>query len=349
MQSWKISVSVAVLLLLAFSLSTIWIFKLWEPRGSELRTPRVGDTYDSILVENRKRRYLLHVPLGYDGNGALPLVIVLHGGGGNAIGAANMTGFNGEADREGFIVVYPEGSGRFRDRLLTWNSGNCCGYALDNNVNDVGFIDSLITRLESEIKIDTSRVFVTGISNGGMMAYRLACELSAKIAGIAPVAGALNVDCNPSDHVSVIAFHGTADRHVLYGGGEPLLKLDPHNRVDRSVSYAISFWVKQDQCSTIANQTQLGNVIRETYANCSDGTDVMLYTIIGGGHAWPGGQKGSVIGDEPTQEISATHLIWEFFKQHPKQSVGAQTLGFAMSRLEIAITRIHAFIFRLLI
>lgn len=307
-------------LLVVISVVAIWGFGQIVFRRAATQASWVGDVEGSMVFENRKRTYLLHFPPDYDGTVALPLVIVLHGGGGNARGVAEMTGFNAEADAGGFIVVYPDGTGALGDRILTWNSGNCCGYAMDHNVNDVGFIDALISKLESELRIDSDRIFATGISNGGMMTYRLACELSNRIAGIAPVAGALNVNCNPSQPVSVIAFHGTADRHVLYNGGVPISKFDPHPRVDGSVTYAISFWVHRDRCSEIASRTSKGNVTGDAYSNCSNGTAVVLYTIVGGLHAWPGGQRGSTIGDKPTNEISATHIIWEFFEQHPKQA-----------------------------
>ncbi len=316
--------------LIVVSLVAAWGLGQIAVRRTTMQASFVSDKEESMTFENRKRTYLLHFPPNdNDAAAALPLVIVLHGGGGNARGAAEMTGFNAEADTVGFIVVYPAGTGALGDRILTWNSGNCCGYAMDNNVNDVGFIDALIGELERNFKIDSNRIFVTGISNGGMMTYRLACELSNRIAGIAPVAGALNVDCNPSQPISVIAFHGTADQHVLYNGGVPVSKFDPHPRVDRSVAYAISFWVNKNSCSAIPSRTSKGNVTVNVYSGCSNGTAVVLYTIVGGLHAWPGGQRGSAIGDEPTNEISATQIMWEFFEQHPKQAKSTQLADYS--------------------
>src|SRR4030042_572429 len=133
----------------------------------------------------------------------MPLVIVLHGGGGNAQSTAGMTGMNVKADSSGVIAVYPNGNGRLSDeKLLTWNAGNCCGYALDNNIDDVAFIRSLIDDLQSKLAIDQSRVYATGISNGGMMSYLLACQLSDKIAAIAPVAGTMGMNsCLPAQPV----------------------------------------------------------------------------------------------------------------------------------------------------
>ena len=134
-----------------------------KPGGHEL----------ALTVGQRERTYLVHLPPVYDGKRSLPLVIVLHGGGGNAEGAARMTGFSEKADREGFVVVYPNGSGRLKTRLLTWNSGNCCGYAMDQNVDDVGFIRVLIDEFVKTRAIDPKRVFVTGMSNGGMMTSQI--------------------------------------------------------------------------------------------------------------------------------------------------------------------------------
>ncbi len=285
-------------------------------QGDELKA---GDHVLSLKAGEQARTYLLHLPPAYDGKRLLPLVIVLHGGGGNAPGVARMTGFSEKSDKEGFVVVYPNGSGRLKNRLLTWNSGNCCGYALDNNVDDVGFIRALIDELEKTRAIDPRRVYVTGMSNGGMMTYRVACELSDKIAAAAPVAGALNLEnCQPARPVSMIIFHGTADEHVLYNGGEPLKRADTHRRVDKPVSYAVAFWVKQNGCSEIPERQEKGSIRTEIYRGGKEGTEVALYTVKGGGHAWPGGEA-YLLGSEPTREISATDLMWEFFTRHPKK------------------------------
>lgn len=308
MQPWQ---------LLKTALATCVVSFLAMPSYADELKP--GDHELALTAGGRERTYLLHLPPVYDGKRSLPLVIVLHGGGGNAEGAVRMTGFGEKADKEGLVVVYPNGSGRLRTRLLTWNSGNCCGYAMDKNVDDVGFIRSLIDELVKTRAIDPKRIFVTGMSNGGMMTYRLGCELSDKIAAIAPVAGALNVEnCQPANPVSVIIFHGTADEHVLYNGGEPIRKVDRHFRVDKSVSYAVSFWVKHNGCSEIPKRSVKGNIRTEVYGSGKDGAEVVLYTINDGGHAWPGGES-YLLGTEPTREISATDLMWDFFVRHPKK------------------------------
>ncbi|MEK7441675.1 MAG: PHB depolymerase family esterase [Chloroflexota bacterium] len=275
-----------------------------------------NDHQESILVDGRTRTYAVHVPTNL--RTPLSLVIVLHGGGGNDDNAERMTGMSAKADKEGFVVAYPNGSGRLEDKILTWNSGNCCGYALDQKIDDVKFISALIDEMQTKHKIDSKRVYVTGISNGGMMSYRVACELADKVAAIAPVAGALNVECKPSQTISVIAFHGTSDQHVLYAGGKPKVQADNHERVDQSVEYAISFWVKQNGCGITPQKNEKGNVVSEIYSGCKNNTGVALYTIKGGGHAWPGGVGGTFFADAPTKEISATDVMWEFFKAHSR-------------------------------
>jgi len=282
------------------------------------------DYWGSLVFEGRTRTYVLHLPPSYDGQTPMPLVIFLHGGGGNAQSAARNYELSPKADQEGFIVVYPNGTGILLDRVLTWNAGHCCGYALQQNVNDVGFIRALIEKLQKELKIDPRRIYATGISNGGMMSYRLGAELSDIIAGIAPVAGSIGghvtpdsplvVIPTPSQPVSVIAFHGMLDENVPYNGGHGARASSP--RIDLSVAESIAFWVKANGCNPTPTTeiSASGNIVKDIYTGCANDTEVVLYTIVNGGHSWPGVPGG----DRPTKEISATDLLWEFFKRHPK-------------------------------
>jgi polyhydroxybutyrate depolymerase len=310
----------AFLVLVLIGISTL-ACSLFNRPGDTTPTPSAqlapGDPTQSFVFAGRERTYIVHLPPAITANQALPLVIALHGGAGNADSTAQMIGMSEAADNAGFIVVYPNGSGRLEDKLLTWNSGNCCGYALDNQVDDVGFVSALIDKMVTTYPIDPKRVYATGISNGGMMSYRLACELSDKIAAIAPVSGAQNVDCKSARPVSVIAFHGTADQHVLYDGGVPKTQLDTHQRVDQSVAFAMSFWAQRDGCAPTPQRDERGNIVHDTFTNCANSTAVEFYTIKGGGHAWPGG-KSYFLGDTPTQEISATNLMLEFFAKHSR-------------------------------
>jgi polyhydroxybutyrate depolymerase len=286
---------------------------------------------ESLVYDGQKRTYVIHLPASYNSSESYPLVLVLHGGGGNAANAERMTGFSKKADEEGFIVVYPEGSGRFKRILLTWNGGFCCEYALDHNIDDVGFIRALIEEMNNMYSINTSMIYITGMSNGAIMAYRLGAELSDLVAAVGPVAGSIGgkatedsplwVIPDPEYPLSVISFNGVLDHRVPYDGGCPTANYTKGAYCYMSVNESIAFWVYHDNCSQIPdiNVSESGNIIVTSYMNGENGTEVVLYTIVNGGHAWPGGEKGTRRGDEPTQEISATDILWEFFKTHPKQ------------------------------
>lgn len=279
-----------------------------------------SDEKKSIVVDGVERTYLLHLPAGYKKNNLYPLVFVLHGGTANAENAARMSRMGLKADKENFIVVYPNGTGKFKDKFLHWNDGSERSDRGASSADDVAFFRQLINYLENNYPIDSKRVYATGFSNGAIMTHRLGVELSDKIAAIAPVSGALNYDKSfPTDPVSVIIFHGTADKYVPYNGG--IGKSSGGQRQDKSVAYAIDFWVKNNGCNPIAVKTEYGDIIKEEYNGGKAGSEVVLYTVKNGGHAWPGGISGIRNGnvDEPTQEISATNIIWEFFKKHPKQ------------------------------
>lgn len=268
----------------------------------------------------RRRTYLLHLPPCYESKERLPAVIVLHGGGGNHRFASRMSSMSVKADKEGFVVAYPDGTGRLPNFLLTWNAGDCCGYALEKQVDDVGFISTLIDDLVAKLNVDPKRIYVTGISNGAMMAYQLACQLSSKIAAVAPVAGSMSGrEPEPTDPISVIVFHGTNDHHVPYNGGTGKLARWGFPVNKQSVSYAISYWVRHDQCMTAPVFKHTGNCDSVVYTGGKRGAEVVLCTINGQGHAWPGGVKAWFGADEPVKDVKATDIIWDFFSRHPKQ------------------------------
>jgi polyhydroxybutyrate depolymerase len=271
------------------------------------------------------RSYRLHIPESYNDQVLTPLVVVLHGGGGRSVTMLRKTNFSVESEKEGFICVYPNGFSRFPLFFRMWNGGYCCGIALDKNVDDVGFIKTLINHLCSQLTIDPQRIYVTGHSNGAIMAYRLGAELSDMIAAIAPVAGSIGGYADEDDPlyvipeplypVSVMAFHGRLDQNVPYNGGQG--NKSRRYGSDLSVNESIRFWVTHNKCDPVP-ETQVsdsGNIILDLYKEGQSNTEVYLYTIVNGGHGWPG----SDTGDRPTQEISATELIWDFFTQHPKE------------------------------
>jgi len=278
-----------------------------------------------MIHDGMIRSYRLHVPLTYDGTMLAPLVLVLHGGGGRSMTMIKKTGFSSLSDKEGFICVYPNGISRFPFLFRSWNGGYCCGVALEKNIDDVDFIKTLITHLCSQFTIDPNRIYVTGHSNGAIMTYRLGAELSFMIAAIAPVAGSIGGQADeetppyiipePLYPVSVVAFHGQLDENVPYNGGQGNRSRGYGS--DLSVNESIAFWVIHNKCDPFPKiqVSATGNISQKIYRHGLNNTEVHLYTIVNGGHGWPG----SDMGDRPTQEISATELIWDFFKDHPKR------------------------------
>jgi polyhydroxybutyrate depolymerase len=272
----------------------------------------------TIDVGGVKRSYLLYVPGKSKDTPAVPVILVFHGGLGKPENMPAITGFNTLADSEGFVVAYPRGTSRVEGvELDTWNGGLCCGWAQKNNVDDVGFIRALLDDLTGVVSVDPRRVFAAGLSNGAIFSYRLACEMADRIAAIGSVSGTQNVaECLPSQPVSVIHFHGTADRMVPleggYGEGVSGFSFAP-------VADSIDFWERADGCSAATDRAQNGAILHEAHAPCAAGTAVELYIIDGGPHGWPGGVAYAPGADDPSNAIDATAVMWEFFKAHPKQ------------------------------
>jgi polyhydroxybutyrate depolymerase len=272
--------------------------------------PAAGTESKTLEFGGRTRTYLIHPPKGYDGKTPLPLVLVLHGAVQGATNVERMSGMSIKADKENFLVAYPNGTSG-SGLAPTWNAGACCGYAMTHKVDDVGFLRALIETLEHDYMVDPKRIFVTGISNGGMMSYRLACELADRVAAIAPVEGAQDLECRPSGPVSVLIFHGTADLLVPYKGGRTPFQIGPP-RTDTSVSSTVAFWVKQDGCTAPPKREETSQLRIDTYSGCKDGARVSLYTIKGGHHMWPGTRLSH-------NDVPATDIMWSFFAAHPKK------------------------------
>lgn len=269
----------------------------------------------TLRVNGEERTYLLYVPSGYRSAQAAPLVLVFHGGGGRGRGIAPHTGFTRLAEREGFVVAYPDGVGR------RWNDGR--GYAATHD--DVGFVRALLDTLQRELSLDPRRIYATGISNGAMFSYRLACDLPGVLAAIAPVAGALPAQlepgCGHTMPVSVVAFQGTADPLVPYAGSGVARRRGSVLGAERS----IAFWAGIDGCAGQAlttlepDRVHDGTRVRRLdFADCREGRSVVLYTMEGGGHTWPGGPGVGRLVGRVSREVNATEVIWSFFAQHPR-------------------------------
>lgn len=279
------------------------------------KTLSAGDTAFSLMSGGLTRSGLLHVPASYDASLGSMLVLNFHGYTSNSAEEVVLTRMNASSDARGYIVAYPDGVG------ASWNAGDCCGDAWNNSVDDVQFVRDLLARLESEYCIDPKRVFATGMSNGGFFSHRLGCDLSDKIAAIAPVAGVLGIPratCNPRRPVPVLEFHGTADPIVPYNGGTPISPVNFGGPVVfRSVVESIAAWRTKNDClGTGKNIYSQGDATCVDYDTCSAGADVTLCTIDGGGHTWPGGVPIAILGKTST-DISATDTMIDFFAAHP--------------------------------
>ncbi len=278
----------------------------------------LGTTLGMLAHDGLDRTFRVHVPPGYDASRPSSVVLMFHGGGGSGeqldTMSSNMTPI---ADRENFIVVYPDGTGTIR----TWNGGGCCGGAVRNDVDDVGFVSALLDHLEGSLCVDRARVFASGMSNGGILSHRLACELSDRLAAIAPVAGAnMAPTCSPTRSIAVLAIHGSSDGHVPWEGG---MGCGPAGVPFPSVEESITGWRTRNGCSATSRVTFAeGNGSCATYEGCDE--DVTLCTVEGGGHSWPGGAPNAGVIDcpadgEQSTTFFASEAAWRFFVAHPRR------------------------------
>lgn len=296
--------------------------------------PKVSASIEGTLnIGNLSRHYYVHVPPQYDGRTALPLVIMLHGGGGNHYFAERMTRLSEKADKEGFIVVYPDGTGRLKANVLTWNAIDCCGYAKARRIDDVRFVNELIDRMQKDFRVDPHRIYVMGFSNGAMMVHVVASELSGKIAAVASVGGSMSgKEQQPSHPVPMLIIHGNADKHVPFNGGTGKLAKWGFPVNKEPVSYAIDFWVKANGCaSTPERQKPCKTVERVRYAGGREDSEVVLYILDGAKHQWAGGKRAWVRADKPFPDLSATDTCWDFFKQHHRKVVNESTAAYDQS------------------
>ncbi len=277
-----------------------------EPTGCTPARPHDSGNHSATLASGGlDREYMLYVPTSYTGEDATPLIVSLHGHGSSAGEQTIYSGLPLKAEDEGFIVVTPQGTGDEPH----WNFTTVEAGAPD----DVAFISDLLDKLESELCIDTSRVYVAGISNGAAMSVTLACFLSDRIAAIAPVAGLFLFPGCPSTHpVSVIAFHGTDDRLVPFEGGSvsgSALNVPP-------IEDSANQWAAHNGCQESPIEEQATEHVRLLrYEGCDQGAAVELYVVEDGGHTWPGAPIDVPFG-ATTHEISATDLMWSFFEAH---------------------------------
>jgi polyhydroxybutyrate depolymerase len=329
MSPWKVLLGVVALSLgAAASQQARERVRWWQKHEEQKKGGSPEGGVREVKVGRTEREYLVHLPRGWDGKRPLPVVLNFHGGGGNARSQEELTNMDATADKAGFMVVYPQGSGRIK-RFATFNGGVCCAYARDHHIDDVRYTAALLDDLEKTYPIDRDRIYATGHSNGAIMAHRLGCELSDRIAAIAPVAGPMGIeDCNPARPVPVLGFQGTADECAPYRGGRAKV---PGAGDFRSTTSTMDIWLERNHCPAKARQTYAkGRVTCMTHGPCRDDAEVTLCTIEGGGHAWPGASSypsKSICGGVLTDDIDANEMMWDFFERHPLHDRSAGKRG----------------------
>ena len=274
-----------------------------------------GDHKHTITVDGRKREHWIHVPPKYDAKKPTPVVVALHGATMVHKLMETYTGLNKTGDDNNFIVVYPNGE------LFTWNAGLFPGDF--NKSDDIKYLNKVLDDVEGCLNVDKKRIYFTGMSNGGMMCYRVAAEMSERVAAIAPVGGTMSVEkYEPKRPVPVVHFHGTKDTLVPFEG--PLkFKETPKLLAFRSVKDTLDACIKANGCEDKATESEVDvkedkmTVSRKVFACPKTKADVVLYTIENGGHTWPGSPFAAAFFGRATRNFSANDAMWEFFKEHP--------------------------------
>jgi polyhydroxybutyrate depolymerase len=258
-----------------------------------------------------EREYLLYVPSSYDPGRPTPLVISMHGAGGWPAQQRDISGWNAVADEEGFIVAYPSGLGGRASRA--WRMSRA-----ESLAKDVRFISDLIDQVQRAYNVDPARIYANGLSAGGGMSFALSCTLSDRIAAVGTVAAARLLPwswCTDERPVPVMTFHGTADTAVPYDGGSSWVG----DITFPDVEEWVAGWARRNRCDPDAIQAVVAaDVTRREYTRCAEDAAVVLFTIHGGGHTWPGGQPLPEWFLGPTsRSVDATRLMWAFFRDHP--------------------------------
>ncbi len=249
----------------------------------------------------------------------MPVVIVLHGGGGNGQNAAAMTGFDKLAVQEGFIAVFPDGNARGRMNLRTWNAKHCCAYAMKSQADDVGFLTAVIDDVVKRFDANADAVFMTGLSNGGMMTHHYAAARPDKLKAAAPViSGLFGDEVMPHKAVPMLIINSVLDKSIPVDGGHTggRAKNQWDGTPFKPISYQGAFWAANNGCEVSGPNTTKYQLYQVDKFDCPINADVMHYITYDGGHSWPGGQKGTKRADGPSEAFNASSLIWSFFSTY---------------------------------
>lgn len=294
------------------------------PAEGIVHGPQTYRVPTDIRTGDFKRDYHIHIPAGYDGHQKLPMVVVVHGAFDNAKGIEEIAGFSEMAERENFIVLYPNGIG-ILGFFQHWNAGHCCGKAQADGIDDVGFVVDAIESASQRVQVDRARIFMLGFSNGGMFTYRFASEKGHLLAGAAALAASIGSRTpdtrkvwqipEPSNSIPFLIIHGTADTSVPFEGKASERRGTP--RFYQSVEESVEFWKARNGCSDSQTNRQLlngGAAELTKWSDCGSGKPVWLMALKDWGHIWPGPYfTAKLKGDDPLKDFDAAEIIWDFF------------------------------------
>lgn len=281
-----------------------------------------------ITHNGLQRSYYVHEPKYWDKKKPVPAVFLFHGGGGNALQALKNYGMIDTSDFSNFLLIAPNGTGRLKESLLTWNVGCGFGYAEENNIDDCGFVNQLIKKLKTDYPVDEKRIYATGMSNGAFLCHWLAAQKNTPFAAIAPVVGSIGgakigsdviiTPPEPDRPVAACIINGELDEHVPLNGGLQKKSLGKA-RILSPVAESVLFWTKANGIEKSSEQydDSILNASVTKYTGGKNGTSVVFYVLHNQGHAWPGSKEVPLPGsDTPSPNFNANQLIWEFFSRH---------------------------------
>ena len=272
-----------------------------EPCQNYVSSNGSGKTFNcSVIHDEKNRQFFIYQGSSYSGNA--PVLFVLHGYTSRALWIMNYSGFQSIADEFGFLVIYPQGTLLPSTGQTHWNVG---GWTTSSTTDDVSFINSLINFIDDEYSIDPKRIYSTGMSNGGYMSYKLACDLSSKIAAVVSVTGSMTYEtvdgCNPAHPTSVAQIHGLQDSVVSYYG----------SAWSKPIEEVMEYWANNNNCSNESNSSEItgsnGGGTHDVFSECDNQTSVELFLMIIMGHDWPSLNN---------HDIQASTTIWDFLSKY---------------------------------
>lgn len=300
------------------------------PTGVSTQALPPGDYASVVKVGGMARNYTVHVPRGFDGARALPVLLMFHGGGGSAKGAIDETSWGKKADEKGFFAVFPEGltgdperPASFLQNPQHWNDGSGRGQGGRKQFDDVGFANAVIDDMLARFGVDPKRIYVTGFSNGASMTFRVGAELSRRIAAIAPVSGHLWLDEVHLDApVPLLYIIGTKDPLNPIEGGDARQPWGRRSQRKPPVRESLQRWARASGCGEeIKVVSEEDGVRTARVGGCKNGAEIVFVTVAGLGHVWPGGKNHlpeALVGP-PSDKLDATTLIWSFLEKHRKK------------------------------